>query len=77
MNLPWALINAGFAPSISTFETSAGDRRPVVILGVSLCIPPTPSSSESPTYIIPPQSMKKIKILQHKIKFVLMFTKND
>ena len=48
VQLPWALINAESGTTISTSDTSAGDRRSSVILGVFEWIPPTPSVSFSP-----------------------------
>lgn len=48
VQLPWALISAESDTAISTSDTSAGDLRSSVVLGISECIPPTPSVSFAP-----------------------------
>ena len=48
VQLPWALISAESGATVSTSDTSAGDRRSSVILGIFEWIPPTPSVSFSP-----------------------------
>ena len=67
VQLPWALSRIVSGPAISTSDTSPGNRGPLVLLGVSLCIPPTPSIFESPTY-------QKIKLLQAYVTSIILKT---